>query len=324
MCGDCIGFHDKDKAKEKHHVMASFKDKDPETLQQAARQLSPVLCFGEIGFMGLPELEDTSGKFMLPWGVAVNEEDEIAVTDSGHNRVQVFRSDGSHLITFGSRSGLKCDRNGEFDYPTGIVFDKKGHIIVADSCNHRVQIFSGRGDYLSQFGKEGSLDHELMKPYGLSLDSDGNIIVADTGNKLIKFFTPSGEFIRKIGGDGILDNAHYCVQQGKHFIVSDIDHCIKIFDLKGNYLYKFGKQGEGDGDFKSPRGLLVTQAGQLAVCDSENHRVQVFEQNGKFFTKFGKNGSEIGDLYYPTSLAALSDGKIVIADMYNNRIQIFK
>ena len=260
---------------------------------------------------------------MLPWGVAVNEEDEIAVTDSGHNRVQVlFRSDGSHLIMFDSRSGLKCDRNGEFDYPTGIVFDQKGHI-VADSCNHRVQIFSGRGDYLSQFGKEGSLDHELMKPYGLSLDSDGNI-VADTGNKLIKFFTPSGEFIRKIGGDGILDNAHYCVQQGKHFIVSDIDHCIKIFDLKGNYLYKFGKQGEGDGDFKSPRGLLMTQAGQLAVCDSENHRVQVFEQNGKFFTKFGKNGSEIGDLYYPTSLAALSDGKIVIADMYNNRIQIFK
>lgn len=68
----------------------------------------------------------------------------------------------------------------------------------------------------------------------------------------------------------------------------------------------------------------MTQAGQLAVCDSENHRVQVFKQNGKFFTKFGKNGSEIGDLYYPTSLAALSDGKIVIADMYNNRIQIFK
>ena len=58
---------------------------------------------------------------------------------------------------FGFHSGLKCDRNGEFDYPTGIAFHKKRHIIVADSCNPRVQIFSGRGDYLSQFGKEGAL-----------------------------------------------------------------------------------------------------------------------------------------------------------------------
>ena len=76
LCEDCIGFHNKDKAKEKHDVTASFQDKDLETLQEAARQLSPMLCFGEIGFMGLPELEDTSGKFMHPWGVAVNEDDD--------------------------------------------------------------------------------------------------------------------------------------------------------------------------------------------------------------------------------------------------------
>ena len=30
-----------------------------------------------------------------PWGMAVNECDEIAVTDTGNHRVQVFSSDGT-------------------------------------------------------------------------------------------------------------------------------------------------------------------------------------------------------------------------------------
>ena len=73
-------------------------------------------------------------------------------------------------------------------------------------------------------------------------------------------------------------------------IVSDMDeHCIKVFDRNGNFLYKFGKKGEGDGEFNGPGGLSVNKAGHLMVCEVENHRVQVFELSGKrFITMFGK------------------------------------
>ena len=114
-----------------------------------------------------------------PWGVAVNARDEIAVTDNGNSRVQLFSSDGTYLRLFGT----KGDKQGEFNFPSGIAFDVKNeNIFVTDSNNHRVQLFSKQGEYLKQFGGKGSLDHQLQYPYGLSVDSDGKVIVADSGN----------------------------------------------------------------------------------------------------------------------------------------------
>ena len=47
----------------------------------------------------------------MPSGVAVNDSDEIAVTESNNNRISVFRSDGTHLLSF----GRKGHNNGEFN-----------------------------------------------------------------------------------------------------------------------------------------------------------------------------------------------------------------
>ena len=41
------------------------------------------------------------GMFNTPWGVAVSDKDEIAVTDSFNKRVQLFDSSGVFLRCFG-------------------------------------------------------------------------------------------------------------------------------------------------------------------------------------------------------------------------------
>ena len=106
--------------------------------------------------------------------------------------------------------------------------------------------------------------------------------------------------------------------------VSDYgDHSIKMFDLEGKLISKFGKQGNKDGEFNKPRYLSVEKEGLLMVCDSENYRVQVFELSGKFVTKFGSEGSERGEFNYPVSTENLSDGRVVVSDVKNDRIQIF-
>ena len=131
--------------------------------------------------------------------------------------------------------------------------------------------------------------------------------------------------MRKIGGEGSFSFPFHCVEYENFLIVSDsVEHCIKIFDKEGKFLYKFGKKGEGDGEFKFPRCLSINKAGHLMVCDEDNHRVQVFELSGNFVTKFGKRGSSIGDFNVPFSTAVLSDGRIVAADRCNHRIQIFQ
>ena len=278
----------------------------PFPVKPKPRQFRHVLSFGQLG--------SSVAMRCSPYGVAVNERDEIAVTDSNNNSVQVFSSDGTHLRSF----GRKGDKQGEFNFPVGIAFDKNRRSIVVDTLNHRVQLFDEQGEYLSQFGDEGNLDHQLKSPLGLSVDRNGNIIVADKGNKVIKTFSPSGQFLYKLGegeGEGFTSPFH-CIQYDKYLIVSDAgEHCIKVFDINGNFLYKFGTEGNRDGEFNSPGFLSVNKAGHLMVCNEDNHRVQVFELSGKFITKFGRWGK---------STAVLSDGRIVVADWWNGRIQIFK
>ena len=209
------------------------------TFHAKPRQFRPVLSFGLEG--------SSDGMFYHPCGVAVNERNEMAVTDRGNDRVQVFSSDGTHLRSFG-RNG---DQEGEFNLPTGIAFLNNGNIVVADSCNHRVQMFTGQGEYLSQFGGKGNLDHQFKYPRGVSVDSDGNIVVADSNHKLIKIFSPNGQFMRKFGGEDCLVDPCHCIQRDRYLIVSDCgEHCIKVFNTEGNFLYKFGIKGEGNREIR--------------------------------------------------------------------------
>ena len=52
-----------------------------------------------------------------PWGVAVNDRDEIAVAEGWNHRVSVFSSDGTHLRSFGKEG----KNNGELNAPSGIA-----------------------------------------------------------------------------------------------------------------------------------------------------------------------------------------------------------
>ena len=273
----------------------------------------PVLSLGKYG--------SDVGMFKYPQGVAVSNRDEMAVTDWGNHRVQIFNGNGAFIRSFG-RDG---SNQGEFQYPYGIAFDKDGKIFVADSNNHRVQIFNEEGRYIDMFGGKGSLDSQLSYPLGLSLDSRGNIIVADSGNKLIKIFSHDGKFLMKIGGPGSFSRPVHCVQCDEYLVVSDSgDHNINVFSREGEYKYKFGKQGGGDGEFNFPRFLSVTKSGLLMVCDEGNHRIQVFELNGKFVGKFGTRGSNLGEFYQLCSVAVLGKDHIIVCDKDNNRIQIFQ
>ena len=285
----------------------------PFSVQIKFFQVRPVSSFGQFG--------SSAGRFQHPWGVAVNERDETAVTDFNNHRVQIFNSDGNYLRSFGQEG----KRNGEFKNPRGIAFHKNGNIFVVDSGNNRVQIFRGKGEYVGSFGGMGSLDSHLCDPCGLSVDSDGNIIVADAGNKLIKIFSPDGGFLWKFGGKDSFSDPVHCIQCDRYLVVSDTDkHCMKVFDRNGNFQYQIGMKGAGNGKFHIPSCLSVTKSGHLMICDRGNHRIQVFELNGKFVGKFGTEGRKLGEFSTPWSLAVLSNGRIVVTEFFNHRNQIFE
>jgi len=163
------------------------------------------------------------------------------------------------------------------------------------------------------FGGKGSLDSQLSNPLGFSVDSDGNIIVAVACNKLVKIFSPDSKFLMKISGKGSFTYPVHCVQFDRYLIVSDcLEHCMKVYDRNGNFQYKFGKQGRGDGELSCPYYLSVNKSGQA------------FQPNGEFVGKFGTEGSNLGEFNCPLSVAVLSNGGIVVCDSGNHRIQILE
>ena len=225
----------------------------PFEVQVKPRQFRPVLSFGQ-------------QILKKPFGVAVNEQNEIAVSDVGNHKVHLFKNDGTHIKSFGGEGA----EHGEFDWPSGIAYHSD-NIIVAEQGNHRVQELSRQGGYLRHFGGKGSLDHQLNFPTGLSIDSDGNIIVTDRENKLIKIFSADGQFLHKLGTESSVTEPFHCIQHENYLIVSDEgDNSVKYFDRKDIFLYKFGKKGDGDGEFNSPHCLSMHKGGHLMVCDKNN------------------------------------------------------
>ena len=170
----------------------------PFEVQVKPRQFRPVLSFGE-------------QILQRPWGVAVNEQDEIAVSDVGNHKIHLFKSDGTHIKSFGGMGA----QHGEFDFPSGTAY-YGDNIIVAEQISHRVEVLSRQGGHLRHFGEKGNLDHQLSFPTGLSVDSDGNIIVADRKNKLIKIFSAGGKFLHKLGTEGSSTEPFHCIQHDNY------------------------------------------------------------------------------------------------------------
>jgi len=80
--------------------------------------------------------------------------------------------------------------------------DPEGRILVADSCNHRVQIFSEDGKWLRTIGGAGDGLGEMSFPYDVRSDAEGNLFVCEFGNSRIQIFGKDYEPIETIGGPG--------------------------------------------------------------------------------------------------------------------------
>lgn len=186
--------------------------------------------FGQQGF--------DDGDFFLPVALQFDFYGNLVICDKGNNRIQVFDhqhrfkskiegtqspsdlaidNDGNYVVCeywrgqiliFNSSSGALmktfCSQGkdpGQLKQPLGIAVNLQGHIIVADSENHRIQIFSSTGDLIRCFGEEGRSLSQFTRPSGIAVDLHGNLFVSDSGNNRILIFTPEGEFIKKLGAD---------------------------------------------------------------------------------------------------------------------------
>ena len=86
------------------------------------------LKFGKKG----SEIAEFNGIF----GVAVDDEGHIIITDCHNHRVQVFNHNGGFMFQF----GRKGEGSGQFQCPTGVGVDPDGRIVVCERLGSRIQV----------------------------------------------------------------------------------------------------------------------------------------------------------------------------------------
>jgi ABC-type Fe3+ transport system permease subunit/streptogramin lyase len=141
-----------------------------------------------------------AGELMMPRAVAVNSRREVFLSEYGLvERVQQFAARGEKLLAgFGNPGNAP----GEFNRPEGLCVDSQDRIYVADSCNHRIQVFSSEGKFIRAYGKAGKGKGELSYPYDICVDAMGRQYVCEFGNSRIQVFDANDQPLEIIGGPG--------------------------------------------------------------------------------------------------------------------------
>src|SRR5262249_21299986 len=119
------------------------------------------------------------------------------------NTVSAFDAAGKFIRKWGTPGSGP----GELKNPAGIICDAGGNVIVVDSGNDRLQVFTPDGKALTQYGRNGNGEGEVNKPWGITPDNEGNIYVGDWKNHRVQKLSPSGEYhvdrqIRDASGTG--------------------------------------------------------------------------------------------------------------------------
>lgn len=90
---------------------------------------------------------------------------------------------------------------GQFNAPHGFCLGLDEEIIVADTNNHRIEIFEKNGTFKFQFGVPGKDEGQLWYPRKVAvMRTNSRFVVCDRGNERsrMQIFAKSGHFMKKI------------------------------------------------------------------------------------------------------------------------------
>lgn len=239
-------------------------------------------------------------RFAMPHGLTIDNHDNVWLTDVALQQVYKFSNDGQLLLTLGER-GIAGNDAGHFNRPTGVAVAADGSFYVSDGyLNARIVKYSAAGEFLFQWGTDGSGPGQFDLPHGITLDASGHVYVAGRGNARIQIFDESGQFLsqwsaRQLGRPyaiAISRNGKAYIADGGDQPYSPPDRSafvvVRITD--GIPLARVGRFGNGAGQFRTAHAIAVDAEGSVYVGDVTPGRVQKFVRsadNGKCMPSSG-------------------------------------
>jgi len=184
-----------------------------------------------------------AGDMSEPRGIAIDSSGALFVADYGNERIDVFSVDGAFIRAFGKsvnagsgdpdvcttacKAGVAGGAAGEMRLHLDVAVAPGDQIVVANSANNRIDVFSSGGAFIRAFGKEvnsglgnpnvcttasgcqegamGAGAGELFNPSGVRVGPAGTVYVAEFNDRVSEF-TLDGAFVRAFGA-GVVDGA---------------------------------------------------------------------------------------------------------------------
>lgn len=255
------------------------------------------------GSRGTADGAGTSASFYSPFGIAVDAQGNVYVSDTDAYRIRKITPEGVVTTFAGSENGGHLDGTGtaaKFIGPTGLAVDASGNIYVADLFWIRKITPAGEVSTLAGSDHSGSEDGagtaaSFYQPDGVAVDSSGNVYVADTFNQTIRKVTQAG-VVTTIAGkaevdgsaDGVGTEATFCAPEG---IAVDASGNLFVADLGNNKIRKItpakvvttyagsGQEGSANGtldkaSFKWLYDIEILASGVIYVVDRGNNLIR--------------------------------------------------
>jgi DNA-binding beta-propeller fold protein YncE len=262
------------------------------------------------------------------------------VADYGNDRIVKFGPTGNAITSWGSSGGA----DGQFRRPYGVDVDVNNRIYVADSTNHRVQIFSSTGTFIAKYGQapptqqSAPADGQFAMLRRVAVQpgvSHPDIYLADLWGYRVSRVSqdaaspPNFSYDRTYGNkpptDGAFNEPSGITFGAGHMYIADaVNQRMDAFDpITNAYQFKWGERGWGADQlgFNWPRDIAyVAATNTLWVADTKNGRLVEFDPDGTPTGRtYGSLGSGAGQLNRPYAIEAAGSA-LIVADSTNNRV----
>lgn len=255
-------------------------------------------------------------ELVKPFGIALDDNDNLCFTDTGANVV------GFHDAA--KKKWLRWDRVGKIRFASPVAVAKRGDVLfVADAALASVIAFDTGGKLRFEL-KDG-----LERPVGLTIAGDKLFVVDSPANRIVVFDLRGNrltQFGQRGAGEGEFNfPTHIATDSRGGLLVTDsLNGRVQLFDANGRYEGRLGSTGDSPGHFGRAKGVAEDSFQHVYVLDAMFDTLQVFDRSGRILLSLGEAGADPGQFWLPNGIAISRDNRIFIADSYNRRIQVLK
>jgi DNA-binding beta-propeller fold protein YncE len=168
--------------------------------------------------------------FYRPRGLAIDDQDNLYVADTGNNRVVKITPSGQQLSQFGGQG----PGPGQMDQPTDVAVDTSGRMYVADTYNLRVQALDPAGRYLREWPISGA--NTFDSPH-VVLGPGGQVFITDPEAHVVIAYDGAGRALGQWGGFGqAAGQFHKPISlafdgAGRVYVTDAYNHRVQVFEL---------------------------------------------------------------------------------------------